>query len=238
MMFYTSENGLIPQPIGLSKGKAKPVYPSLSWTRYHDPGVNPLIGSAPSRNKPDELPVENCERDDNEDADDPEGQHDAQGLLVRIGPEALCRDQWGHLIEKKADAKPEHLGHEQYVDWICPVFVDTFRLCGGGVQMPKTHSPYAPEYRRQMVELVRSGRTPGELAREFECSASAIRNWVRQADRDEGRREDGLTSAELEELRRLRREVRQLREEREILAKATAWFARETGSVRAKSSST
>ena len=97
--------------------------------------------------------------------------------------------------------------------------------------MPKTHSPYAPEYRRQMVELVRSGRTPGELAREFECSASAIRNWVRQADRDEGRREDGLTSSELEELRRLRRENRQLREEREILAKATAWSARETGSA-------
>ena len=107
------------------------------------------------------------------------------------------------------------------------------RRCSDG----KSHPPYAPEYRRQMVELVRAGRTPGELAREFECSASAIRNWVCQADRDEGRREDGLTSAELEELRRLRREVRQLREEREILAKATAWFARETGSVRAKSSS-
>ena len=103
--------------------------------------------------------------------------------------------------------------------------------------MPKTHSPYAPEYRLQMVELVRSGRTPGEQALEFECSASAIRNWVRQADRDEGRREDGLTSSELEELRRLRRDNRQLREEREILEKATAWFARETGSVRAKSSS-
>ena len=78
--------------------------------------------------------------------------------------------------------------------------------------MAKSHFPYAPEYRRQMVELVRSGRTPGELAREFECSASAIRNWVRQADRDEGRREDGLTTAEREELRRLRREVRQLRD--------------------------
>ena len=103
--------------------------------------------------------------------------------------------------------------------------------------MSKTHPPYAPEYRRQMVELVRTGRTPGELAREFECSAQAIRNWVRQADRDDGRREDGLTTLEREELRRLRREVRQLREEREILAKATAWFARETGSVRAKSSS-
>ena len=86
--------------------------------------------------------------------------------------------------------------------------------------MAKTHSPYAPEYRRQMVELVRSGRTPGELAREFECSASAIRNWVRQADRDEGRREDGLRSTELEELQRLRRENRQLREERESLQKS------------------
>ena len=86
-------------------------------------------------------------------------------------------------------------------------------------------------YRRRMVELVRTGRTPGELAREFECSASAIRNWVCQADRDEGRREDGLTSLELEELRRLRRENRQLREEREILKKAAAWFARETGTL-------
>ncbi len=87
-----------------------------------------------------------------------------------------------------------------------------------------------------MVELVRSGRTPGELAREFECSASVIRNWVRQADRDQGRREDGLTSAELEELRRLRRENRQLREEREILKKAAVWFARETGSAPGRSS--
>jgi transposase len=88
-----------------------------------------------------------------------------------------------------------------------------------------------------MVELVRAGRTPGELSREFECSAQAIRNWVRQSDRDEGRREDGLTSEEREELRRLRREVRVLREEREILKKAAAWFARETGSVPEKSSS-
>ena len=103
--------------------------------------------------------------------------------------------------------------------------------------MSKTHPPYAPEYRRQIVELVRTGRTPGDLAREFECSAQAIRNWVRQANRDDGGREDGLTTVEREKLRRLRREVRQLREEREILAIAAAWFARETGSVRAKSSS-
>jgi len=88
-----------------------------------------------------------------------------------------------------------------------------------------------------MVELVRAGRTPEELAREFEPSAQAIRNWIRQADRDEGRRDDGMTSAEREELRRLRRENRQLKMEREILAKAAAWFARETDSIPPKPSS-
>ena len=103
--------------------------------------------------------------------------------------------------------------------------------------MSKSYPPYAAEYRQQMVELVRGGRRPGELAREFGCSASAIRNWVRQADRDEGLREDGLTTTEREELRRLRRENRQLREEREILKKAAAWFARETGTVPGRSSS-
>jgi len=103
--------------------------------------------------------------------------------------------------------------------------------------MGKTRGAYPPEFRRQIVELVRAGRTPEELAREFEPSSQSIRNWVRQADRDEGRREDGLTTAEREELRRLRRENRQLREEREILAKAAAWFARETDSVPPKSSS-
>ena len=103
--------------------------------------------------------------------------------------------------------------------------------------MPKSHPPYPPEFRRQMVELVRAGRNAGELSREFECSAQAIRNWVRRADLDEGRREDGLTTDERDELRRLRRENRQLREEREILKKAAAWFARETGSLPPKSSS-
>ena len=97
--------------------------------------------------------------------------------------------------------------------------------------MPRSHPPYPPEFRRQMVELVRAGRTPGELAREFECSDQTIRNWVRQAERDEGRRDDGLTTDERTELQRLRRENRQLREEREILAKATAWFALETWST-------
>jgi transposase len=97
--------------------------------------------------------------------------------------------------------------------------------------MPKSHRPYAPEFRRQMVDLVRSGRTPEALSREFEPTAQAIWNWVRQADRDEGRRQDGPTSAEREELTRLRRENRRLRQERDILAKAAAWFARETAVI-------
>ncbi len=103
--------------------------------------------------------------------------------------------------------------------------------------MPQRHRvAYPPEFRRQMVELVRSGRDPEELSREFEPSSQAIRNWVAQADRDEGRREDGLTTIEREELRKLRRENRQLREEREILKKAAAWFARESESIPRKPS--
>ena len=102
--------------------------------------------------------------------------------------------------------------------------------------MSKKYTPYAPEFRRQMIALVRAGRTPADLAKEFEPSAQAIRNWVAQADRDEGRREDGVTSAEREELVRLRREVKQLKLEREILSKAAAWFARETNAIPSKGS--
>jgi transposase len=87
--------------------------------------------------------------------------------------------------------------------------------------MPKSHPPYPPEFRRQMVELVRAGRTPNELADEFEPTAESIRNWVKQAEIDEGQRSDGLTTDEQQELARLRRENKQLRLEREILAKAT-----------------
>lgn len=79
-----------------------------------------------------------------------------------------------------------------------------------------------------MVELVRSGRSPEELAREFEPSAQTIRNWVAQLDVDDGRVE-GVTSDEKAELARLRRKVAQLEEEREILRKATVFFVRETG---------
>jgi transposase len=87
------------------------------------------------------------------------------------------------------------------------------------------------------MELVRAGHDPEELVRKFEPTAQSIRNWVAQADRDHGRRQDGLTTDERDELRRLRREVKTLREEREILKKAAAWFARETGSIPPKDSS-
>ena len=103
--------------------------------------------------------------------------------------------------------------------------------------MPRTHPPYPPEYRQQIVELARAGRRPEELAREFGPTVQTIQNWLKQADRDDGRRHDGLTIAERQEIARLRRENKQLRLEREILAKAAAWFARETDSIPPASSS-
>jgi transposase len=106
--------------------------------------------------------------------------------------------------------------------------------------MPKTRPPYSPEFRRQMVELVRAGRSPEDLSREFEPTAQSISTWVAQADKQEGRREekvDGLAAAERDELVRLRRENKQLRLERDILSRAAAWFARETGAVPSGSSS-
>lgn len=102
--------------------------------------------------------------------------------------------------------------------------------------MPRSRPPYAPEFRTQMIELVRAGRTPEQLAEEFEPTAQTIRSWVKQADLDDGRRQDGLTTAEREELRRLRKENRELRLERDILGKAAAWFAREGGSIPPKRS--
>jgi transposase len=102
--------------------------------------------------------------------------------------------------------------------------------------MPTTKPPYPAEFKQQMVELVRAGRTPSELAREFKCSAQSISTWVareaadrRAPQRTRARERDVLSSAEREELGRLRRENRQLKMERDILAKATAWFAGKDG---------
>jgi transposase len=90
-----------------------------------------------------------------------------------------------------------------------------------------------------MVDLVRAGRDSDDLAREFEPTGHSIRAWVAQADRNEGRRAEmapGLAAAERDELIRLRRENKQLRLERDILSKAAAWFARETGTLPSGSS--
>lgn len=94
--------------------------------------------------------------------------------------------------------------------------------------MARERQTYTAEFRRRMVELVRAGRSPESLAKEFEPSANTIRKWATQADVDEGLRADGLSTAERKELRELRRENKQLKLEREILGKAAAWFARES----------
>jgi transposase len=104
--------------------------------------------------------------------------------------------------------------------------------------MPRTKPAYAPELRQRILGLARAGRTPASLAREFEPTETTIRNWVAQAERDAGVRTDGLTTDERKELNDLRREVRTLREERDILKKAAAWFAQETGATPRRPSST
>jgi len=88
--------------------------------------------------------------------------------------------------------------------------------------------PYPPEYRQQILDLHRGGRTIASLAREFEPCEQTIRNWKKQGDLDAGRRTDGPTTSAQEEITELRRRLRRVEQERDILAKATAWFAQET----------
>ena len=85
---------------------------------------------------------------------------------------------------------------------------------------------YPKEFREKVVKLMQVGdRSLREVAEEFGISEDSVRRWVQQAERDQGSRQDGLRSAEREELVRLRRENRRLKMEREILSKAAAWFA-------------
>jgi len=88
---------------------------------------------------------------------------------------------------------------------------------------------FTPEFKAEIVEVCRRGdRTIGQVAKDFDLTETAVRDWLRQADLDAGVRTDGLTTAEREELTRLRRENRRLSEDVEILKRATAFFAKET----------
>ena len=102
--------------------------------------------------------------------------------------------------------------------------------------MGKKGTKYTPEFRQQVVELVRAGRVPAQLAKEFDLSAWTVGHWVKQAERDEGKGDGGLTTAEREELAQLRRENKKLKEERDILSKAAAWFANEKPATPKRSS--
>ena len=103
--------------------------------------------------------------------------------------------------------------------------------------MPRTRTPYPTEFREHIIALARSGRSIESLAREFEPCVATIHAWIKQSERDSGLRDDGLTSNEREELRRLRKENRQLRQERDILSKAAAWFAQNDGTSSRSSNS-
>ena len=93
--------------------------------------------------------------------------------------------------------------------------------------MPRSRPPYPDEFRREAVELMRSGRTPRELSEGLGVSEQTLRNWRRQDQLDRHERDDGLTSDEREELARLRRENLRLRQERDLLKRAAAFFAAE-----------
>ena len=99
-----------------------------------------------------------------------------------------------------------------------------------GRKKPRPRRSFTPEFKADIVERCRVGdRTVGQVARDFDLTETAVREWVKQAERDEGSRVDGgVTSSEREELAQLRRDNRRLREDVEILKRATAFFAKET----------
>jgi transposase len=103
------------------------------------------------------------------------------------------------------------------------------RAAAKEVQVPRTRPPYAEEFKREAIELVRmTGKSIRQAAKDLGISEVSLRNWVKQAAGDAGERPGGLSSDEREELARLRRENQTLRMEREILKKAAAFFVRET----------
>ena len=103
--------------------------------------------------------------------------------------------------------------------------------------MARKHPGHPPEFRRKIVELVRSGRNASEVARQYGISRQAIGHWVKQHDLQSGPRKEELTTNERDELARLRRENKRLKMEQEILSKAAAWFAREANTISESSDS-
>ena len=95
---------------------------------------------------------------------------------------------------------------------------------------PRRRRSFTPEFKAEIVELCQRGdRSVSQVAKDFDLTETAVRDWVTQAGRDAGARQDiGLTSTERKELAELRRENRRLREDVEILKRATAFFAKET----------
>src|SRR5207253_10077868 len=123
-----------------------------------------------------------------------------------------------------------------YACWRSPDSVDARTFVVQASAMASKDPPDPAEFRRQMIGRVRRGQGAESLPKEFEPTAQAIRNWVAQAGRDDGTRDDGLKTEDRDEINRLRREVRQLKVERDILSKAAAWFARETDVIPPKGS--
>ena len=97
-----------------------------------------------------------------------------------------------------------------------------------GKKKPRPRRSFPREFKAEIVELCQRGdRSVGQVAKDFDLTETAVRQWVAQAERDAGTRTDGLTSDERDELARLRRENRRLSEDVEILKRATAFFAKE-----------
>ena len=98
-----------------------------------------------------------------------------------------------------------------------------------GKKKPRPRRSFTAEFKAEIVELCQRGdRTVGQVAKDFDLTETAVREWLKQAERDDGTRTDGLTTSEKDELAQLRRENRRLREDVEILKRATAFFAKET----------
>jgi transposase len=98
-----------------------------------------------------------------------------------------------------------------------------------GKKKPRPRRSFTPEFKAEIVELCQSGdRSVGQVAKDFDLTETAVREWLKQAERDAGTGDGGLTTSEKDELAQLRRENRRLREDVEILKRATAFFVKET----------